>query len=320
MKTSDWHDRFIEILYEKYPKKADLAQELMDLLYIEREAVYRRLRKEVKFSFQEIAKVASAWSISLDWLIYDYEQVPFQMQLVDYLSPKEKDLGFVQAKVEYFDYIKHSNNSEYMAICNKLPKSLITGFENLYRFELFRWTDDYSNNGNTGKSFSQTIIPSELLKMMPKYFNAIKNTTSVNYIWDQMLLERLICDIRYFHSIRMVTDDEKELIKQDLYALMDYLFEIVNHGYFPETRNEVNFYISQVSINTNYSYLYTENVKICCVHVFNKYEIYSLDQRMINNFRIWMQLKKRSSILISKVDKKERIVFFTKQQQLIDSL
>lgn len=316
------YDRFLEILYEKYPKRIQLVHKLTDLLFIEREAVYRRLRKDVNFSIQEIAKIALTWDISLDRLIDDAnrEQVPFQMRLVNFLSPTEDDLDFLRTGLQYINYTKTSGHSEYMDICNRLPKSLVTGFKELYRFDLFRWAYEYGSNEYTEKLFSQSVIPAKILKMMSEYFQAIKNVSSMNYIWDYMLLDYLIRDIQYFHSILMITDDEKELIRQDLYALMDYLFEIVSGGYFPETGNEVNFYISRVNIDTNYSYLYTKDVKICRIHAFNKYEVYTLDAEMTDKFRTWMQLKKRSSIPISKVNKKERIDFFTRQRQLIDNL
>jgi hypothetical protein len=207
-----------------------------------------------------------------------------------------------------------------MDICNKLPKSLITGFKNLYRFDLFKWTYEYGSDEEAGKPFSQTVIPAEILKVMAEYFLAIKNVASMNYIWDQMIFDHLVRDIQYFHSIQMITDDEKELIRQDLYDLLDYSFEIADKGRFPESQREVNLYISQVNINTNYSYLYTEDVKICRVHVFNKYEVYTLDPQMTDKFRTWMQLKKRSSILISRVDKKNRIEFFAKQRKIVDSM
>jgi hypothetical protein len=42
-----WYDNFMRALSEKYPKKAELAQTLSDLLFLEREAVYRRLRQDV---------------------------------------------------------------------------------------------------------------------------------------------------------------------------------------------------------------------------------------------------------------------------------
>jgi hypothetical protein len=317
-----WHSRFIEALYKRYPKRTELVQELMDLLHIEREAIYRRLRKDVKFSFHEVAKISSAWDIPFNWILNnDIEQVAlFQMRIVNFLSPTKKDMDFIQTRIQYLNYINTFGDSEYMDICNRLPKSLITGFENLYRFDLFKWAYEYGSDKEAEKAFSQIVIPKELQEVMVKYFQSIRNVTSMSYIWDQMIIDRLVRDIQYFHSIQMITDDEKELIRQDMYALLDYLFETVSKGYYIESRCEVNFYISWVSINTNYSYLYTEEAKICRIHAFNKYEVYTLDPQMINKFRAWMQLKKRSCVLISKAGKKERIEFFTKQRQLVDSL
>jgi hypothetical protein len=118
----------------------------------------------------------------------------------------------------------------------------------------------------------------------------------------------------------LITEEEKEFIKKDIYALLDYLLEVANKGRFLEINNKVNLYISQINIDTNYSYLYTKSFKTCRIHVFNKYEIYSCDEEIVAQFRTWMQLKKRTSIQISEVDEKSRIEFFTRQRQLVDGL
>jgi len=41
---------------------------------------------------------------------------------------------------------------------------------------------------------------------------------------------------------------------------------------------------------------------------------------MIENFKAWMQMKKRTSIQISEVDERSRIEFFTTQRRLIETL
>jgi hypothetical protein len=41
---------------------------------------------------------------------------------------------------------------------------------------------------------------------------------------------------------------------------------------------------------------------------------------MVEKFRKWMQLKKRTSISISGMDEKSKMEYFAKQRQLIDSL
>ena len=98
------------------------------------------------------------------------------------------------------------------------------------------------------------------------------------------------------------------------------MMEIANKGYYPDTQNKVNFYISNLHVDTNYNYVYTPEITLCFIHVFEKYEIYTLNAEMTANFKIWMQLKKRSSIQISEVDIRSRIEYFAKQRKLIDTL
>ncbi len=322
MENDYWYDCFIEALHEKYPDRTQLVQELVNLLSIEREAVYRRLRREVVFPFPEAVKIAFAWKISLDRIVnIDSGQVPFTMRSMNFLSPTRRELFYLREKLNDLHLVGSYADSEYMEICNKLPRSVITGFTQLYRFDLFKWSYEYGDReGEVPRPFTQTVIPAEIQQMMPEHFRSVKNIAGVNYIWDQRLLNHLVHDIQYFHSIQMITGEEKELIRQDLYALLDYLFEIVNNGYFRETGNKVNLYISRINLDTNYSYLYTEELKFCRVHVFNKHEIYTYDEEMTNNFKSWMQLKKKSSILISEVDQKSKIKFFAGQRRFIDNL
>jgi hypothetical protein len=54
--------------------------------------------------------------------------------------------------------------------------------------------------------------------------------------------------------------------------------------------------------------------------VFEKFEIYTLNAKMTDHFKTWIQMKKRTSVQISEVDERSRIDFFTKQRQLVDSL
>jgi hypothetical protein len=72
-----------------------------------------------------------------------------------------------------------------------------------------------------------------------------------------------------------------------------------------------------MNIGTNYSYFYTEKLKMCRIHAFEKHDIFSYDAKMVDNFRTWMQQKRRTSIQISEVDEKSRIDFFMKQRELV---
>ena len=317
---NDWYDFFIESLHKKYPKKAQLTQELVDLLYIEREAVYRRLRKDVLFPIHEIVKIASEWNISLDEIIgISSGQIPFQMRKMNYIDPSKDELIFLRQVIHSIGQLKNYPDTEFMDICNKLPRQLVAGYDYLNQFYLFKWIYQYGLEKEI-IPYSQAVISPEKAQLTKDYYKAIKQEPNTNFIWDRMLFDNLVSDLQYFYSIRMITDGEKELIKKDLYDLLDYMQEVANKGCYPETHNKVNFYISLLNIDTNYSYTFSPEANICFVHVFEKYEIYTFNQEMVTNFKVWMQLKKRSSMQISEVDERNRIEYFFRQRQLVDSL
>jgi len=320
MANDRWYDYFLKSLSEKYPKRSQLAEKLIDLLCIEREAVYRRLRKEVVFHAYEVAKIASAWNISLDEIIdIDSRKVSFLMQAVDYLEPSDQEARFLQTVVQGLLRTKNFPDAEYMEVCNTLPRPLLAGYGYLNQFFLFRWIYKYGNKENA-VPFSQIIISDEKRQITTDYYFAVKQVPNTYFILDCKLFENLIGDIQYFHSIRLITDEEKGLIKKDLFDLLNYLLEVANKGSYPETKNKVSLYISQLSIDTNYSYIYTSEANICFVHAFDKYEIYTFNSKMFTRFKEWMKLKRRTSTQISEVDEKSRFNFFEEQRQIVESL
>jgi len=320
MESNEWYDAFIEIILKKYPKKTQLTKALLELLSLKREAIYRRLRREVSFSAQEIAILASAWNISLNEIMnINVGKIAFRMKILNYLTPSEEEINFLQNIIHTIDRLKNFPTTEFMEVCNILPRKLIAGYEYLNKFYLFKWAYQFSGE-NEILPFSKIPISEEKLKITKEYYQATKHLPNTYFIFDYKIFSYLIKDIQYFCSIYLITEEEKELIKKDILHLLDYLYEIAKNGCYPETKNRVFLYISQLKVPTGYSYISAPEANICNIHVFEKFEIYSFHSSMVENFISWMQLKKRSSIQISEVDEKSRIDFFTTQRQLVGSL
>jgi len=320
MEQPTWYDTFTDILYKKYPKRKQLMRALMDLLLLEREAVYRRLRKEVPFTIHEVATIASAWSISIDELLsVNTGKITFQMQCMSYIHPQKEEVNFLRFVIQSIQFLKDFPNTEFLDVCNKLPRQLIAGYEQINKFYLFKWM--YLNRSEAESlPLSKIILSKEKQKITTEYNHAIKQVPNSNFIFDKRIFQNLVNDIQYFHSIYLITKEEKELIKKEILVFLDYLLEVANKGYYPETKKKVNLYISQLEISTGYSYSSTPDINMCFIHVFDKYEIYSSNSEMVTNFMNWMQLKKRASIQISEVDEKNRIEFFSKQKQIVETL
>jgi len=315
-----WYDIFMEMLYKKYPKKNQLTEALMDLLCLEREAVYRRLRKDVVFPASEIMKIATEWHISLDEITgAASSKISFSMHPINYLAPSEEDMAFVQKRLKFLKNIEKISYSEFISVSNTVSRSMSAGFPQLYKFNIFKWAYQYGD-GQDNIPYSQIIVPEKLLEEVAIYAQQMKHLTNTCYILDEKIFENVIEEIRFFHSILLITDEEKELIKQDLYGLLDYLHEIANAGCFPETKNKVQIYISMFNLSTNYSYFCYDETEVCRIHTFLLYDNICYNAQMIEKFKMWMQKKKRTSFKISEVDEKSRIEFYMERRRLIDEL
>jgi len=320
MEENNWYDIFIENLLEKFPKKAQLTQEIMNLLNLEREATYRRLRREVIFTFQEIAKMASAWNISLDEVVgINSGNVTFQMRPIHYLNPSVKEYSGLKKRMKMLEHLKTAANSEFMEVSNRLPRPLSTNYLMLFRFEIFRWAYQY-NNDDSFKQFNKIIIPENVAHEFRNYNKSVKYTTETHFMLDPMVFEHLVNNIQYFNSILLISDKEKEQLKEELFNLLEYMMKMAADSCYPETQKKVNLYISQLNIDTNYSYFYTDLLKVCRVHAFGKFDICCYDLDMVNKFRTWMHLKKRASIQISEVNERSRIEYFAKQRKIVEGL
>ncbi|MCL1851114.1 MAG: hypothetical protein FWF70_06935 [Bacteroidetes bacterium] len=320
MNSKLWHDRFMEVLHEKFPKNNELVEELCTLLCIERPAAYRRIRNDVPFTAGEIAVMAANWGISLDDIVGIYSgKVAFQMVPINYTNPSSQDIINLQNRVRSLEALKEDPNSEYMVITNNLSRSMATGFDMLYKFNIFKWGYEFSNvDANT--PLSDIVVSQEIHNIVRQFYQKMKDSVTTNIILDPMLFDNFVSEVLFFHSIMLITDEEKKIIKNELNNLIDYMIEVASTGCFPETKNKVYLYISTLNINTNYSYIYTDRFKVCRIHAFNKYDILSYNPDMIETFKTWMQKKKRTSILISEVDEKNRLVYFQRLRALIDSL
>ena len=102
MKKELLYDNLLNAIKEEFPQKTNLVNALVDLLCIEKEAVYRRLRGEVAFTFAEIVTIANAFGISLDNLVgtVTAKSRPFQLKLVDFVNPMETDYDMLDQYID----------------------------------------------------------------------------------------------------------------------------------------------------------------------------------------------------------------------------
>lgn len=248
MKNDVLYENLVMAIKEKFPERGKLTSMLADLLMIEKEAVYRRLRGDVPFTIFEIAAIASKLDISLDHIVGCSlkKSRPFQMKMVNFLHPREEDYGMLEHFLDSLRHLRYDPNSEVGDALNILPQSIVLDYRNIYRFYLFKWM--YQCGETIPTKYCDVNPPDRLQLINHEIVMEVRQAANAYHIIDNMTFLYLVNDIKYFASIHLITDEEVTKLQEDLLQLLDDLEAIASKGKF-DTGKDIHIYIYPTSIS-----------------------------------------------------------------------
>jgi len=311
---------FLETLHLKVPDRRKLVVQLMDLLCIEKEAVYRRLRQEVAFSFSEIELIAKNYNISLDYIIggRHTDDMIFYLRDYDFINTPSSYKASTQQYIDEIAAVKDAPESEVGFAANSLPLTLLESriYKNIHRFIVYKWLYKY---GKCEKIplFSDLVLPEHVSYFNDLYMQALMHVKYTYYIFPEDIVGPLLKDISYFVLVGYITQEEEEEMKKELFEWLNYLERLAMTGKFP-TGNRIDFFVTPLSIETGYSYLDSTNYKVAAFKLFNLNNLASANSNSIPHVEAWLRALKKSSIEISVSGELQRRKFFEDQRQLLE--
>ena len=321
MKRDDLHRYLLGALQNKIPEQTKLVKTLMDILCMESGAIYRRLRGEVPFSFYEVVNIAEKLDLSLNNFIYtDAVQIDrFELTIVEYTDMDEMDYKQWEDYLSLIHSVKDDPQSELAESSNVLPVTLYAKFDALAQYFLFKY--HYLLHESKGRvSYSDIVVPERLDRIYKSYCNATKNFAKTIYIWDYLIFRYLVNDIRFFSDIKLISADDIRKIKNDLLALLDDIERITFRGHFEGTGKPVSFYISDINLDADYSYLKINDLHMTHVRTFILNSVASTNPHSFKRIKDWIHSLKKSSTLITQSGAAFRADFFDKQRKAVAEL
>lgn len=314
------YNSFLREITQSIPHKAGVVNVLADLLHIGKEAVYRRLRGEVPFTFHEVMTISRQLSISLDNLEIDSSSMskPFRLSLIEYINPAESDFVLLKEMTEILKSFKDVPDPEVGEIANILPQPLYIPYENIFKFFLFKWKYQ-SNSSDKTVPYKDIVVVDKLKKVQEEYVEWARRLHT-EYIFDRQIFHYLVTNIKYFYWVGLISNEEIQLIKEDLLKILNNIDLWSRTGFIQETGKSINIYISGINVDTNYIYVSTPDYQLTIIKAFLLNGIASTDKRTFEEVKHWMQSMKQQSILITKSSEKERFNFLKEQYDLIESL
>ena len=320
MKQEVLHDNLLNAIRAKVPQEENLANVLGNILCIGKEAIYRRLRGDVPFTLLETAMISKEMNFSVDGLLESVSQKsrPFQLKLTEFFNPLEIDFLMMENYVDVFRSIDADTYSECASSANILPQPLYQNYKFLSRFYLFKWKAQ--RDGLDSVKALHEIVPEErLVRIQQSLVMEARRVKDTCYILDNMLFIYLINDIKYFATVNLISRDDVQELKEELFHLLNYLERLAAKGKF-ENGNRIHFYISNINFDTTYTYIHTQKCSLSLIKAFTLNGIASLDDKTFESVKNWILSLKRFSTLISESGDLQRIHFFKRQRELVASL
>ena len=314
------HQQFKSNMQKKISHKATLANTVAELLDLDKDAVYRRLRGEVNFSPTEMAIIARNLGISLDEIAgIDTSQVnSINLTLSKHIDPTEVDYALYNEYINLLKSIKDEPDTKIMEGGNFFPNYLFFDYEYITRAIMFRW----SQSSFFGKRlpFEEVTIPErmrDLQKQVCDYARHIKSTT---YVWDIRIFKLFVSIIKVYAKVNLIKEDDVALIKNDLTTLLNDLETMAVTGKYQETGNEVFIYVGETNAVSNFGYIETKNMRISLFRAFLLNSFSSYENLLFDEISSWLHSAQRMTTLISVSGEKERNDFFEAQQEIIATL
>jgi len=315
-----FYQGFLSAIRNKIRHKATLVNTVTDLLGIDKDAVYRRLRGEVSFSFSEMAIIARSVGISLDAIagIENEQSKPTKMNFSRQVNPTELDYEMFEGHVNLLKSIKDEPDTKIMEAGIIFSHYLYHDYEHITRFLLYRW--NYSSSFGNAVPFHEITIPERLRILQIETCKYARHIKSTHYVFDSMMFQRFVLNIQYLEKVRFLKKEDVALIKNDLKSFIDDLEKIAVKGKHEETGNEVSIFISDIHVDTNYSCLKCNNMQLTLFKTFILNAVVSLDDKVYHETSSWIRSLQRLSTLISVSGEKVRANFFDTQRKIIETL
>jgi hypothetical protein len=318
MEEIDFNDIVVKTVLENISTSEKPVTRLVEILEISRESAYRRIRQDIPFTFEEIAKLALTLNFSIDNIIEGSKKETFSFDLQSKIISPTANTYIAQFH-EYNYYLKNLINatqSETFMALNEIPPLFFILSEQLFKFNYFQWLHTHSEK-SVSCSFSELIMTTELLSIRKEIFANISKVSNVTIILSPYIYISMLKSIQYFYYRKLLSQDELLLIKKDVLDFINLAETFAKNGYFtPDSK--VDFYLSTLNVNSNILFLKYDETSEIHFWIYPSNPLIVRDPEICAIQKDWFQSLKKQSMLITLSNEILQANYYVKQRENVE--
>ena len=313
-------ENFVATIREKIPKGKNLTTYLSEKLVLGRESVYRRLRGEINFTFEEIAAISLDLGFSVDNIIgvKKDENALFNIHMLqksDYLDI------YVNKMMEYGRMFRQMSKQSYtkarMAI-NVIPYFFIIGYHDLSRFRIYKWMHQNQKIASN-YSFSDFVLPKTIVETHQIFYEDTQTIPEFTIVIDNNVFWSATKDIEYFMKRGLLSEDDVQLLQTELHDMVNMLELMATNG-VSKSGAKASIFVSAVDIEASYLHIENDKRQFSQVRIFSISAIDSHNEGLCKIQKEWIDSLKKYSVLISLSGEIQRFEYLNKQREYINRI
>lgn len=315
--TSYFKEGLIQTILNHIPQKENPSSFISNVLNLEREYVYRRLRGETNFTVEEIASLATAMGFSLDNIIGVKKQDAsvFELLFLNMAEIEDVYLKKIERNSRIFKKIGESPNTIVRWAGNTIPFSTFNKYRTLNRFHFYKWVFQASKMKQK-MTFNDFKFSDTLEKKLRSYNITAQSPHHSIFIVDNNFISSVIRNIEYCHVRQLITESEIDDLKKELLHIVNSFEDMATSGSLANG-GKFDLYISPMNINSSYTHIENENFTFCQYSVFTINTLNSMNKEICDIQKGWIEALKQHSTLVSACNDLERYKYFATQREMI---
>jgi hypothetical protein len=303
------------------PKNIKPIEYLIKILGISKESVYRRLRGDIPFTFEEMSKLSSDLNFSMDELIpkSDETRVLIKLQTCKNDDPSVVFLKRFEQHYNALLRLEDYPNVETTMTFNRVPMIASIYSKNLFKFYYFKWLHQ-NHEAALKLCYSNVAISDEMEELRKKVkFSTGNCSNKITMILDSNFFVSLINEIRYYRKRRLINDEEFEILKNEVLDFISSMENSAQTGIFGQTA-KINIYLSSMNIEVNTVYTKYNGCETSYIYGFSINPLIISNSAICEKHKKWVNSVRKYSTLITKSNEMLQSEYFDKQRESIKSL
>ncbi|MDR0766365.1 MAG: hypothetical protein LBF09_05460 [Odoribacteraceae bacterium] len=314
------NEELIAAVAQCLPQGTSMVNLISDVLSMGKESVYRRLRGEVVFTFDEVAKLSRGLNISLDNIIglKNIRRAVFDLSLIKMENLFEKYYEVLDGYIEVFRALKRDPESKIKLAFNTFPYVFVTPYPTIAKFQLFRWINQIRVHKSL-MPFSTLEMPDKVLTTQRVFVQEMHSAGCSHYLMDERMFDSFVQQVKYFAKLKLINKEEIKQLQQELFTLLSDLENLAVQGAF-ENGNEVQIYISDFGFKLSSAYFECKEFLMCDLRLYSMNRVRSYNVKFCQTQDKWIESLKRYATLITQSGEIQRANYMEKQRECIMSI